>query len=226
MNDFDRFNEVIKARGAMELNGEYLSPSNAVPPNGDISVKDVIKRQPIPRWLRILLYVLLSAIIVSFVYSSAVHPLDKVKIKTFFTRNYTIEVVASGGYAGVNREYIRFDGNIIQIGFDYYEFDNGILYTYVKDSERRWKRVKSDDYNVKSSYNLGAKLLDSSNYELDKLFVWKLKDDVAKDIDELSRITVQRKAGKVSIVGYYSFVEVSLRFTSFGTTKITPPWKE
>ncbi len=214
MNKFDRYSDVPKAN-------VWDVQENKIP------INDGIKSQRNPLWLKIVAYILLGALLLGLIYG-LLHPVNKVKLKFLLTQNCTIEVVATYGYKET-RKNILIDGNLLQVGSEYYEIDDEKLYTYIKNYNGEWERVLSEDdeFSIEDS-EIGIELLKRSNYQRAKgrLFVWSLKKYVEADIDGLSNITFQRDAGKLAIVGYYNGVRISLRFTNFGKTNITPPWEK
>lgn len=211
--NFDRINTITENR-TMDWN------ENPLPIDEDI------RNKKIPLWIRIILYVLLASIVLGIFYM-LLHPVNKVKLKFFLTRNCTIEIVASYGFE-TTRRYVYIDGNVIKIGSECYEIDDGKLYTYIKNSKGEWERILSKENELIENSDIGVQLLKRSNYKRAKghLFAWSLKKDVDSDIEELSRITFQRDDGKLAIVGYSGVVRVSMRFIKFGKTEITPPWEE
>ena len=174
-----------------------------------------------PPYAKPLAIVLLVALILTAVYT-LLHPLDKLKLKLFLFRNCTIEVVATG-FGTYEKREILVDGNLIKIGSDYYEVDGYLVYKYFKDWNGDWQRVLCNEEWTKDR-NTGEKLLDKDSYKFDKL-TWRLKNSVAKDIDDLSHITLKRDAGKIAIVGYTFGSKIAIRFTRFGRSHIDPPWK-
>lgn len=106
----------------------------------------------------------------------------------------------------------------------YYKIEDGVEYKYYQDENGEWQRRPIEPSPDSA---IDAALLDAGNYERESLFVWKLKDDIASQIDDVSNIRVKRVAGCISIVGdNYSGgkkYEVVVRFKKFGITNVTPP---
>ena len=209
MDNFDRINNIREQQSHEMTSSQH-------------NVAIARAEAPLPKIVAVLLIALL---ILTAIYAF-LHPVDKIKLNFFLFRNCTIEVVATawGEYETKNT---RIDGNLIMIGDNYYEIDGNTIYEYVKTGKYTWTRIQSDE-EWTEDVELGNKLLDKNNYirVKERLFAWRLKDSVAKTIEELSSITLERDAGKIAIVGYYKGVRIALRFTLFGRTKIDPPWKE
>lgn len=184
----------------------------------------------------------LATLLVLLCWYIFLHPLKKVRVLFFFTRSCTIETVLTGrvnvGNGSINfdafdgkSEKVLIDGDLVKTESTYYEVEDDVIYRYTKDMSGEWHRKQCEsDYFINSE--VGNKLLDPKNYERAEghLFVWKLKDDVGVKINNLSNIRLERSGGKIAIVGDYSYqgqvLEMSIRFTKFGITKITPPWEE
>ena len=178
-------------------------------------------------------YVLISLLILSFCYLS-LHPLHKLKVNYFFTRSCTIEVSVSGHGIIPSKTVstMLVDGNWIRRDRSgrstYFKIEDGVQYVYSKDDNGKWQQIPTDIMN----FDIGRELLDRSNYRRDKgsLFVWRLNADVAKNIDDLSNIRLKSFLGEVAIVGdFYRSgykYEVTISFSKFGITHITPPVKD
>ena len=212
MDSFDRLNKIREQEPTVACE----IPS---------SEQNVAKARAYPPLPKIVSIILIAVLLLTAVYTF-LHPIYKVKLKFFLFRSCTIEVVATslGGY---QTRDVRIDGNLINVGADYYEIDGDVIYKYVKTGKNTWQKTVSDE-EWTEDLELGDKLLDKSNYKRVKgrLFAWRLKNSVAETIDELSSITLERDAGKIAIMGYYNGVRISLRFTLFGRTRIDPPWEE
>ena len=186
----------------------------------------------------------LATLLVLLCWYIFLHPLKKVRVLFFFTRSCTIETVLTGrvnvGNGSINfdafdgkSEKVLIDGDLVKTKYTYYEVEDDVIYRYTKNMSGEWHREQcGSDHIITSGSEVGNKLLDPKNYERAEghLFVWKLKDDAGVKINNLSNIRVERSGGKIAIVGDYSYqgqvLEMSLRFTRFGTTKIDPPWEE
>ncbi len=180
---------------------------------------------------------ILIILVVTYIF---LHPVDKIKLRYFFSRDCTIEVISNttsrnynGPHAVVfsqSRSEILIDGDWMEADGEYYNWIDGEVYRYYKYGSDKWqkelyeidKSLSSDDYM----------LLDKNNYVRDKKnpFVWKLKEDIDKEILGMSNIRIKRVDGAIAIVGEtvrnaYE-VEISLCFRKFGTTKIELPWDE
>lgn len=174
-------------------------------------------------------YILIIALVLSVIYV-LIHPIHKIQIWFFLTRSCTIEKMVRGNeivsYKTTSEQLI--DGDWICSEYEYrsyyYKMEDGVKYRYYQDENGEWQR-RPIEPNPDSA--IDAALLDAGNYERESLFVWKLKDDIANQIDDVSNIRVKRVAGCISIVGdYYSGgkkYEVVVRFKKFGITKVTPP---
>lgn len=130
MNNFERFNDIPAAN-------VWDVQENKIPLN------DEIKPRNNPLWLKIIVYILLGALLLGLIYG-LLHPVNKVKLKFLLTQNCTIEVVASYGFDEVRRN-ILIDGNLLQVGSEYYEIDNGKLYSYIKNYDGEWERVLNEE---------------------------------------------------------------------------------
>ena len=192
-------------------------------PSSEQDVARARNAAPLPKIVSI---ILIAVLILTAVYTF-LHPIDKLKLKLFLFRSYTIEVAASS-FGEYQAESLCVDGNLIKVGADYYEIDGDMIYKYVNIGKNTWHRIPADEEWTEDDLELGDKLLDKNNYKRVKgrLFAWRLKNSVAETIDDLSSITLERDGGKIAIVGYYYGVRISLRFTLFGRTRIDPPWEK
>ena len=165
------------------------------------------------------------------------HPIDKIKLRYFITQDCTIEIISkntphnnsyfSGSFE--SRSEIIIDGDWIEADGKYYNVIDGEVYRHYKDASGKWQKEK---YEIDISSSMGAKLLDKNNYVIDKKnpFVWRLKEDIDKEILSMDNICIKRVHGSIAIVGEtvrngYT-AEVSLCFCKFGTTNIEFPWDE
>ena len=182
---------------------------------------------------------LICVAIVLLVLSSCyvlLHPLDKIKVKYFFTRDCTIEIISDitphnsnfvGSYE--TRSKVLIDGDWIESGDKYYNFVDGEWYRYYKDVYGNWQKEK---YAIDISSSMSATLLDKNNYVRDKKnpFVWILKEDAYGETVTMSNVRIERVYGCIAIVGEDSRngynAEVSRCFRGFGTTDIEFPWDD
>ena len=191
--------------------------------------QDVVREKNNSPLLKVVSIILIVILIVSLILTTIyalLHPIDKIMFKFLLYRNCTIEVVASTWDKQEKKE-LYIDGNLIMFGEDYYEVDGDTVYTYVKTGKYTWQRIPVYD-EEEVSLELGNKLFDKSNWKRVKgsLYTWRLKNSVAKTIDEISSITIGMDGGKIAIMGYSYGAKISLRYTKFGRTKIEPPWEE
>lgn len=214
MNDFGRFGDFQRAK--------------AIDIREDVPYQNEIKEpKRMKLWHKIVAGVLLFSVIICLVYG-LLDPFAKLKIKLWAFDNFTLEVVGSYG-SQFDSEYIYVDGDLLQIGSEYYELDDGRIYKYWQNHRGVWEReLLEDRKGVQEAYELGADLLDKDNYEREegKLSTWALNKETERKISGLTNITFGRDAGKLAIVGYRYSIRVSMRFTRFGTTEIDPPWEE
>ena len=174
-------------------------------------------------------YILIIVLVLSLIYA-LIHPIHKIQICFFLTRSCTIEKMVKGNeiisYKTTSEQLI--DGDWIcskgEYRSYYYKIEDGVKYRYYQDEKGEWQRRPIE---LAPDSEIDAALLDASNYERAGLFVWKLKDEIANQIDDVTNIRVTRVAGCISIVGdYYSGgkkYEVVTRFKKFGITRVTPP---
>ncbi|MBR3806250.1 MAG: hypothetical protein IKJ13_05390 [Clostridia bacterium] len=180
-------------------------------------------------------YILVISIVLIIGYMF-LHPLDKIKLNYFLTRDCTITVVninrydngVSSGYFE-DRSEIIIDNGWIKYKENYYDLNGETVYCYSKDISGKWQKSKhSGDIFPQSFYIL----LDKNNYIRDKKnpFVWVLKEDVYEDIPSFYEIKVTRAYGSIAINGNKSTDvykrEVYICFGQFGITKITFPWDD
>ena len=179
------------------------------------------------------IYILSILIILTVVYI-LLHPLDKLKLRYFLSRNCTIEVVSKTTPHNSNSTYpyesnskVLIDGDWIEANGKYYNLVDGKVYRYYKDMYGKWQK---ESYEIDTS--MSSKLLDKKNYVRDKKnpFVWKLKEEAYEETFTLSNIRIERFAGCIAIIGetdgngYDS--EIILYFRAFGITDIELPWEE
>ena len=168
--------------------------------------------------------ILLVLLIIYGVYL-CLHPVDKIKVKSFVFGNYTMEMRWPAEGTPLVKSNIEVYRDGFRIGGTYYELEDDKFYEY-KNVNGQWKRTLSSE----ASAGIGdaifwEKILDSRNYELDKdhWFVWKLKDGV--DTGDYSNITVKRINGCIAICFSYSNSSYSVLFKKFGITWVNKPWE-
>jgi hypothetical protein len=212
MDRFDRMNNIWERQPI---------PGGEMPSSQDKEAK-ARSYAPFPKIVSI---ILIAALILTVIYA-LLHPIDKINLKFFLFDNCTIEVVTTSFKEYYTKE-LRIDGNLINIGNDYYEVDGDMVYTYVKIEEDTWQRRPADEEWAEDLRYVNI-LLDKNSYKRVKgrLFAWRLKNSVAETIRGLSSITLERDGGKIAIMGYGYGEKISLRFTRFGKTEIDPPWEE
>ena len=174
-------------------------------------------------------YILIIVLALSTIYS-LIHPIHKIQIWFILTRSCTIEKMVKGNeiisYKTTSEQLIDGDWSCSKGEYHsyYYKMEDGVKYRYYQDEKGEWQRRPIEPA---PDSEIDAALLDASNYERAGLFVWKLKDEIANQIDDVTNIRVTRVAGCISIVGdYYSGgkkYEVVTRFKKFGITRVTPP---
>ena len=193
-------------------------------PSSQEHMDKIRNNSPLPEIVSVVLIIVL---IFTAIYAS-LHPIHKVLFKFFVFRNCTIEIDIQNTWIGSETKKVLIDGNLINLGGDYYEVDGNEVYKYIKTGKCTWERIPADEEEWTENSELGNTLLDKNNYKRVKgeLFAWRLKNSVAETIDELSSITLRRDAGKIAIVGYYNGVKIAFLFALFGRTKIDPPWEE
>ena len=190
-----------------------------------IFIASVRKKAPI--------YLLAILIILAVIYAF-LHPIDKIKLRFFFTRNCTIEVVSKFTPHNSNITYpyegnskVRIDGDWIEANGKYYNLVDGEVYRYYKDMYGKWQK---ESYEISTS--MSSKLLDKKNYVRDKKnpFVWKLKEEAYEETFTLRNIRIERFAGYIAIIGEIDGngydAETILYFRGFGITDIELPWEE
>jgi hypothetical protein len=211
MDRFDRMNNIWERQPI---------PGGEMPSSQDKEAK-ARSYAPFPKIVSI---ILIAALILTVIYA-LLHPIDKINLKFFLFDNCTLQVVTTS-FGKYKTKDVRIDGNLINIGDDYYEIDGDMVYTYVKIEEDTWQRRPVEE--LTSHLESANKLLDKSSYKKvkGKLFAWRLKNSVAETISELSSITLEKDGGKIAIMGNGYGEKISLRFTRFGKTEIDPPWEE
>ena len=191
---------------------------------------------------KVLICLLAILLLLSFCYIS-LHPVNKVKVKYFLTRNCTLEITSNktmltNNFIFLGDTTIRIDGDWIQVVSEnlydekvtYYHLEDGKIHSYSQDIYGEW--IKTIYNSDPEDSEIGSALLDKSNYTRSKenFFVWILHGDIDKQVKGLSDIRVKRVNGSIAIVGTF-FVngvncEESIRFTKFGRTEIEAPWEE
>ena len=187
----------------------------------DYNFKDILNRF-VKRLPKILLILLLS-LTVFYIF---LHPIDKIRVKFFLTRNCTIQVRGEGAYKDHD---ILIDGKFIKIGSEYYEIDGDDIYVYRKGNKGEWQRnLYSNVDAFAEKVGLGDPLFKARNYKSvkGKLFTWELNTDAVELNRDFSNVTLQREDGVISLVSYEGRERVAMRFCRFGTTHIDLPWEE
>lgn len=179
------------------------------------------------------IYILSIIIFLAVVYI-LLHPIDKIKLRFFFTRNCTIEVVSKTTPHNSNITYpyegsskVLIDGDWIEANGKYYNMVDGEVYRYYKDMYGKWQK---ESYEIDTS--MSSKLLDKNNYVRDEKnpFIWKLKEEAYEETFSLRNIRIERFAGCIAIIGETDGngydAEIILYFRGFGITDIELPWEE
>ena len=179
------------------------------------------------------IYILSILLILAIAYI-LLHPLDKIKLRYFFSRNCTIEVVSKATLHNSNSAYpyegnskVLIDGDWIEANGKYYNLVDDEVYRYYKDMYGKWQK---EPYEINSS--MSSKLLDKNNYVRDKKnpFVWKLKEEAYEETFTLRNIRIERFAGCIAIIGETDGngydAEIIIYFRGFGITNIELPWEE
>ena len=179
---------------------------------------------------------ILAILIIFLLVYVLLHPIDKIKLRYFFSRDFTIEVVSdiSSSDSRFNasheiRSRVLIDGDWIESDGEYYNLVDGELYRCYKDTSGKWQKQEHSG-NISSS--IGTMLFDKNNYERDKKnpFIWRLKEDAYAETFIMSNIRIERVYGCIAIVGEESRngynAEIALCFRGFGTTKIELPWED
>ena len=174
-------------------------------------------------------YILIIALALSVIYA-LIHPIHKIQILFFLTRSCTIEKMVKGNeiisYKTTSEQLIDGDWSCSRGEYRsyYYKIEDGVKYRYYQEENGEWQRRPIEPA---PDSEIDAALLDARNYKRAGLFVWKLKDEIANQIGDVTNIRVKRVAGCISIVGdYYSGgkkYEVVTRFKKFGITRVDPP---
>ena len=129
--------------------------------------------------LRIVAFILIVSLLLYFLYSFLLHPIDKLKLKMLFAYSYTIRIRQSrfnmyGIYETVSDSVtVYFDGIYLDDG-SYYKTQEDGLYRY-NENNGEWIRTQSLDSDDGFIDGFDA-LLDKKNYEFNwnHLFTWKL----------------------------------------------------
>ena len=121
--------------------------------------------------LRIVAFILIVSLLLYFLYSFLLHPIDKLKLKMLFAYSYTVSIKYAGhGSANIT---VYFDGIYLN-GGSYYKTQEDGLYRY-NENNGEWiltQSLDSDDGFIDGFDGL----LDKKNYEFNwnPLFTWKL----------------------------------------------------
>ena len=220
------------------MNNGGETPPKAPNPKGEGFRKVTTWIIKITGWL------FLGAFLLWLPYTLFVHPLDKLKVKLFFSNSYEMEMKATVHYdfgydKGVWVQKVRsvkVDGDLVciynrSIGNTYYKVVGKTVYEYWQDENGEWKAKKSDKniFSTGGSSGTGvtfSTLLDRRNYEKVKgeLGLYRMKGSV--DIGDFDRIELQRSNAGYEIKAYSGSNYVIITFGYFGVTQITPPWEE
>lgn len=178
----------------------------------------------------------------------AIHPLDKIKLKYFFTHDFTIEISVRPAtpleHSFLSHDTkIIIDGDLMQVHrtdhvFDdntyYYKLEGDGIYQYYKDANGRWQHELIRTVDSESmDFIINSELLDRSNYKRVKgeLFAWELKENEKKTIDRyiVSNIKVKRVQGNIALVGDATLnggdCRITISFSKFGRSDVKPPWE-
>ena len=202
-----------------------ISPSNDA----------IIERKTLSRGEKLTIFIVVFALFISCLSYALVHPLDKLKMKTALTDSYTMRIVyyVAGAYGAptLTEVIILVDGEYIQVGSEYYRMSGDTLYKYEQDKKGEWYKKRVSDVAVDGmdlsfddeSFGLGGALLDKDNYHKVKgsFFVWGLNKSVRQELELPTTVTIERRAGKISIVIGSAYISMY----KFGRTRITLPWE-
>ena len=221
---------------------EFGNDYNLLQPRGDNrgfadlapSNDEIIERKTLSRGGKITIFIVVLAIFISCLSYALIHPLDKLKIKGVLTDNYTVRIVyyVAGAYGvpTLTETIILVDGEYIQVGSEYYRMSGDTLYKYEQNKNGEWYKTRVNDVTLDDielsfdgeSQGLGTVLLDKDNYHKVKgsFFVWGLNKSVRQELELPTTVTVERRAGKISIVIGSAYISMY----KFGRTRITLPW--
>lgn len=186
-------------------------------------------------FLGIVKWFLLFSVVLTFVYTVFIHPVNKLKLRLFLGGSYTMVLKV---YAGFSQEQslatVKVDGNLVYVSYrgdrTYYEVDGETIYEYRKIDDG-WEKVKTEENMIffgdpdEDTLQMSV-LLDRHNYERakEKFFVHRIKKGV--DIGEFDAVEIRRIGMEYGFDLYAGGAVGTLVFENIGRTHITPPWEE
>lgn len=192
----------------------------------------LVRRKKLPQFLKIVLCILLVGIILHCLYVMAVNPVAQLnrRLDAAQSCRIRIEAVVITESADV---VLEIDGNLIAMTpngdaskTEYFDLEDGVLYTYVSDSKGRWTRVESsEEFDIADEdLEMFEALFNPDNYERMKgsLFTWKHKDDV--DVDGIGGVEVRRVLGRYTFKFGMQGCLMTMTFLQIGT-KLDRPWE-
>ncbi len=194
------------------------------------------RRRTASMWfLGVVKWILLIVLVLGFVYTVLIHPVNKLKLRILLGDSYTMNLKAFNynTFAWQSVGQIKVDGNLIYISYNgnriYYEVDGETIYEY-KMIDGGWEKEKIDEQIIafgdseEDAVDLSV-LLDRRNYRWakEKLFVCRIKDGV--DIGQFDKVEFYRVGGKYEMKLYIDGNSATIVFEDIGKTQINPPWK-
>ena len=207
MKEFGIFNDA-------SVKDKYDLPEANLPPPTD----KIRKIRDYSKVGKVILIVLLIALGIYL----CLHPVDKLKVKIFLFRNYTVEGRIIGEK---DSAIIKVSGDTLKTGNIYYSISGSTIYCHYR-YDNQWEREEvSEDSSIRTAEKFSNYILNLKNYERvkGKLFEWKLKDSI--DTGEYKNFTIKRVKGHISFCFEYEGKEYCMMFKHFGLSWFYKPFK-
>ena len=174
--------------------------------------------------LRIVAFILLSAVLLYLVYTVVLHPIDKLKLKTLFAYSYTVECIVepfySGSYTTVSEVVRVYSDGVYKFHGNYYKENDGKIYKYNTGSGK-WYEERSYDGFVISEHN---DLFDKKYFKFDwtRLFTWKMvSSNGKKDVG----IYLKHRFGKFTYEIENDYPPYKIIIDNFNYSFTPRPWE-
>jgi len=215
-------------------NNNFNIPSNRAenPWDSNFGARSGVDAPPRPAptvspLVKILAIILLVGILLYFLYTILIHPIDKLNLKLMNAKHCVISVTVSNNWGGGDYRKILIvylDQEIFAIGDGYPKTKNLKYYKVIDDELYQYSEAANEWYesfnNNGDSDIFTADMFERKNYKWAKgrLFVWQYKD---------TEIFFKHRFGKFKFTyNYDAYNDVIIEFKKISTKHLPTPWDE